>query len=106
MAAEAVLRCEREQQSPLLNSIVLAGGGACVEGTMERLKMEVETAIYGVGQGGFNRVKVLQAGVQERKICAWLGGSIVASLGSFHEMWVSRAEYAERGAGVVDTKCP
>ena len=53
-----------------------------------------------------NRVKVLQAGQQERKICAWLGGSIVASLGTFHEMWVSKGEYAEHGASIVDRKCP
>lgn len=106
MAATAVRRCEKEQQSPLLSSVVLAGGGACLEGTMERLKVELENAMYGPGQAGSTRVKVLQAGPQERKICAWLGGSIVGSLGTFHEMWVSKAEYGERGARVVDTKCP
>ncbi len=106
MVAEAVFRCEKDQQAQLINSVVLAGGGSCVEGTMERLKVEVETAIYGQAQGVLSRVKVLQAGPQERKICAWLGGSIVASLGSFHEMWISKAEYNERGGGIVDTKCP
>ena len=34
------------------------------------------------------RVKVASAGGgAERRIAAWLGGSILASLGTFHEMW-------------------
>lgn len=57
-------------------------------------------------QGMLNRLKVLQPPPSERKICAWLGGSIVASLGSFHDMWVSKQEYAEHGPGIVDRKCP
>ncbi len=95
----------RPQQLALIGNVILAGGGACLEGTAERLKAETETVLYGPGQG-MGRVRVLQANAQERRICAWLGGSIVASLGSFHEMWVSKQEYAERGAAVVDTKCP
>lgn len=93
------------QQLALIGNVILAGGGACVEGTAERLKVETETVLYGPGQG-MGRVRVLQANAQERRVCAWLGGSIVASLGSFHEMWVSRQEYEERGAGMVETKCP
>ncbi|KAJ2323170.1 NuA4 histone acetyltransferase subunit, partial [Coemansia sp. RSA 2681] len=41
----------------------------------------------------------------ERRATAWLGGSILASLGTFHQLWVSRAEYEEHGAGIVDKKC-
>ena len=52
------------------------------------------------------RVKTSAAGAGDRATSAWLGGSIVASLGSFHDMWVSRAEYDEVGAAVVHRKCP
>lgn len=38
------------QQAQLISSVVVAGGGACVEGTMERLKLEVETALAGQSQ--------------------------------------------------------
>ena len=34
------------------------------------------------------KVKKVAAGSNERKIGAWLGGSILGSLGSFHEMCV------------------
>lgn len=29
-----------------------------------------------------------------------------ASLGSFHELWVSRQEYEEFGTSIIDRKCP
>lgn len=42
----------------------------------------------------------------ERKYSAWIGGSILASLGTFQQMWVSKAEYDENGASISDRKCP
>lgn len=41
--------------------------------------------------------------------CALLcvaGGSILASLGSFQQMWLSKQEYQEHGAGIIHRKCP
>jgi actin-related protein len=34
------------------------------------------------------------------------GGSILASLGSFQQMWMSKQEYDEHGPGLVHRKCP
>jgi actin-related protein len=36
---------------------------------------------------------------------AWIGGSILASLGTFQQMWISRQEWDEEGAGALDRKC-
>jgi actin-related protein len=33
----------------------------------------------------------------ERRYGAWIGGSIVGSLGSFQQLWVSKNEYEETG---------
>lgn len=33
----------------------------------------------------------------ERQYSAWIGGSILASLGTFHQLWISRAEYQVSG---------
>jgi len=41
----------------------------------------------------------------ERKISQWIGGSILASLSTFQEMWVTSAEYAESGPTIVHRKC-
>eukprot|EP00929_Paragymnodinium_shiwhaense_P112182 TRINITY_DN80441_c0_g1_i1.p1 TRINITY_DN80441_c0_g1~~TRINITY_DN80441_c0_g1_i1.p1 ORF type:complete len:441 (+),score=72.19 TRINITY_DN80441_c0_g1_i1:63-1385(+) len=37
---------------------------------------------------------------------AWVGGSLVASLGSFEDFWMTRAEYEEVGSKLVEDKCP
>jgi len=34
------------------------------------------------------------------------GGSILASLGSFQQMWMSKQEYEEHGAGMIHKKAP
>jgi actin-related protein len=41
----------------------------------------------------------------ERNYGAWIGGSILASLGTFQQMWVSRAEYDEEGGAALERKC-
>lgn len=52
------------------------------------------------------RLKVISApGATERRFGAWTGGSILSSLGSFQQMWVSKQEYEEGGKAVVQTKC-
>ena len=67
----------------------------------------VEKILYG------NRLKINSVGPTDRSVgntaadralSPWLGGSIVGSLGSFHELWVSRKEYQECGASIVDRK--
>lgn len=41
----------------------------------------------------------------ERKYSVWIGGSILASLSSFQQMWVSKQEYDEAGPAIVHRKC-
>ena len=49
------------------------------------------------------KVKIIAA--PERKYSVWIGGSILASLHTFQEMWISRAEYEEAGPSIVHRKC-
>ena len=41
----------------------------------------------------------------ERLYSAWIGGSILASLSSFEQMWITRREYDEYGPKIVNRKC-
>lgn len=41
----------------------------------------------------------------ERKYSAWIGGSILASLSTFQNMWCSKHEYDEAGPGIVRREC-
>ena len=49
---------------------------------------------------------VCPANMVERRYSAWIGGSILASLGTFQQMWMSKAEYQEYGAGGIHKKAP
>jgi len=37
----------------------------------------------------------------ERKYSVWIGGSILASLSTFQQMWISKQEYDESGPQIV-----
>ena len=40
----------------------------------------------------------------ERKYSVWIGGSILASLSTFQQMWISKQEYDESGPSIVHRK--
>ncbi|PIC17045.1 hypothetical protein B9Z55_023429 [Caenorhabditis nigoni] len=50
-------------------------------------------------------MKIKIIGPPERKYSVWVGGSILASLTSFQEMWISKEEYDEAGSSLVNRKC-
>lgn len=108
MVCDAAFRCDRDQQAQLLGNVVLAGGGACIgptdQAVPDMLKEQVESIIHTHTPGW--RVKVLSPGMQERAVLSWLGGSILGSLGTFHDMWISKSEYEEWGPAIVNRKCP
>ena len=39
------------------------------------------------------------------KYSVWIGGSILASLSTFQQMWISKTEYDESGPSIVHRKC-
>ena len=105
MVGDSILRSDPDAQSTLLANMVLTGGNSCYDGLPDRLKYEVERRIHQHAPG--MRVKMTtNNNNSERGICPWLGGSIVGSLGSFHEIWVSKKDYDEFGVNIIDRKCP
>ena len=53
-----------------------------------------------------SRVRLHSPGnLVERKYASWVGGSILASLGTFHQMWISKKEYEEQGSMIVEKRC-
>lgn len=98
-----LLQCEIDTHAALLNNIVL-GGGLLLEGFPDRFKAALDLAVYSSLPSA--KVRVFSQSSSDRVCGAWLGGSIAASLGSLHDLWVSRREYEEFGATVLDRKCP
>jgi actin-related protein 4 len=96
----AVQLVDADQRPLLLSNIVVTGGTTLLYKFNERLNYEIN-AIY-----PSTRNKLIAPGsVVERKYAAWIGGSILASLGSFHQLWISQKEYEEHGPGIVEKRC-
>lgn len=104
MIVNSVVQCEAEVQQNLLSSLVVFGGN--VYGNfVDRLRASVERSVF--PSIAAPKVRTYTASnSNERLYASWLGGSILASLGSLHELWVSRKEYEEFGPAIFDRKCP
>merc|ERR1712179_606549 len=50
-------------------------------------------------------IKIKIIAPPERKYSVWIGGSILASLSPFQQMWISKQEYDECGPSIVHRKC-
>ncbi|CAN4115671.1 unnamed protein product [Withania somnifera] len=102
MVIESINKCDVDIRRELFSSILLAGGTASMQQLKERLEKDL---LEESPQAA--RVKVLASGnATERRFSVWIGGSILASLGSFQQMWFSKSEYEEHGASYVQRKCP
>ena len=95
-------RCDVDVRKDLFGGMLLAGGGSLFPQLRERLEAELhDAAPTNV------RVKVTASqNAVERKFATWIGGSILASLGSFQQMWVSKQQWSEEGSKIVHTQCP
>lgn len=100
LLAAALGAADVDLRPHLLANVVVTGGSSLIHGVTDRISHELSQ------QFPTTRVRIHAPGmVVERKFSAWIGGSILASLGSFHQMWISRKEYDENGAGLVEKRC-
>lgn len=100
MVRQSLAAVDIDLRPHLLGNVVVTGGTTLINGFTDRLHNEL-TAMY---PGA--RVKIQAAGLTaERRFGSWIGGSILGSLGTFHQMWVSRKEYEEFGVNVVEKRC-
>jgi actin-related protein len=49
-------------------------------------------------------LKVVCPDAVERRFGVWIGGSILASLGSFQQMWLTKAQYEDLGAAKAEKR--
>ena len=98
MTYKAIQKCDVDIRRDLFYNTVLSGGTTMFPGIAERLSKEL-TELNG------DRVRVKVVAPSERKYSVWIGGSILASLSSFQQMWVSKEEYDECGPSIVHRKC-
>jgi len=93
LVTAAIAASDPDIRRELYSGIVLSGGCSLFPGLAERLQAELALA---VPQMLSLKVKVLTGTTSaERQHASWIGGSILGSLGSFQQLWMSRAEYEE-----------
>jgi len=94
----SIMKCDIDIRKDLYKNTVLSGGTTMFPFIEERLQDEMKA----LAPAGMD-IKIIAP--PERKYSVWIGGSILASLSTFEEMWVGKDEYDEAGPTIVHRKC-
>lgn len=94
--------CDIDLRPALYGTVIVTGGNSLITGFSDRLQLDLSSRTP-----PSMRLKIIcSSQPAERRFGAWIGGSILASLGTFQQMWISKQEYEEVGKAQVDRKCP
>ncbi|XP_008944484.1 PREDICTED: actin, alpha skeletal muscle [Merops nubicus] len=94
----SIMKCDIDIRKDLYANNVLSGGTTMYPGIADRMQKEI-TALAPAP------VSWQIIAPPERKYSVWIGGSILASLSTFQQMWISKPEYDEAGPSIVHRKC-
>jgi len=92
-------RCGADLRPTLAKNVVLFGGNSLFPGLPLRVKKEFQSLMGDQPSGA--RIAV----PDDRRNLPWLGGSILASLSTFAERYISKENYDEHGPSFVHTRC-
>jgi len=95
---DSIMKCDVDIRSELYKNTVLSGGSTMFPGIAERIQKEIAALAPPT-----MTVKIVAP--PERKYSVWIGGSILASLSTFQQMWITKEEYDESGPAIVHRKC-
>merc|ERR1711900_72495 len=95
---DSIMKCDVDIRKDLYGNIVMSGGSTMFSQVDERMKKEIEA----LAPASMN-IKIIAP--PERKYSVWIGGSILSSLSTFEEMWITKDEYDESGPAIVHRKC-
>ncbi|KAI2509834.1 actin [Fragilaria crotonensis] len=84
----------------LCSNIVLVGGTSLLPNMEQRLSYEISGIISGKCKIVASKFPV------ERSQASFIGGSVLTSLGSFQQLWLSRKEYEDYGAALAIQRFP
>merc|ERR1712008_271828 len=94
----SIMKCDGDIRKDLYANTVMSGGTTMYPGIADRMQKEI-TALAP------STIKIKIIAPPERKYSVWIGGSILASLSTFQQMWISKQEYDECGPSIVHRKC-
>ncbi|XP_047315316.1 actin-7-like [Impatiens glandulifera] len=94
----SIMKCDVDIRKDLFENILLCGGSTMFLGFVERLSKELTLLVP-------DCIKIKVVAPPERKYSVWIGGSILASLSSFQQMWITKQQYDEFGSSIVHKRC-
>jgi len=94
----SIMKCDVDIRKDLYGNVVLSGGTTMFPGIADRMQKELVNLAP-------STIKIKIIAPPERKYSVWIGGSILASLSTFQQMWISKEEYDESGPAIVHRKC-
>merc|ERR1712048_203105 len=95
---QSIMKCDIDLRKALFSNVVLSGGTTMFQGIGERMTRELAVLAP-------STMKIKVVAPPERKYSVWIGGSILSSLSTFQQMWISKQEYDESGPSIVHRKC-
>jgi len=98
MVFKSIMNSDVDLRRDLFANVVLSGGTTMFPGIAERMTKELAALAP-------STVKIRIIAAPERKYSVWIGGSILSSLSTFEQMWISKTEYDESGPTIVHRKC-
>merc|ERR1719326_1226414 len=98
LAYESIMKCDVDIRRDLYTNTVLSGGTTMFPNIDVRLTKEMTSLAPA-------SIKVKIVAPPERKYSVWIGGSILSSLSTFQEMWISKDEYDDSGPRIVHQMC-
>nr|BAF96732.1 actin2 [Dicyema acuticephalum]BAF96733.1 actin2 [Dicyema acuticephalum] len=94
----SIMKCDIDIRKDLYANTVLSGGSTMFPGIADRMQKEITSLAP-------STMKIKIVSPPERKYSVWIGGSILASLSTFQQMWITKPEYDESGPSIVHRKC-
>lgn len=93
---------DADARKELCGNICLTGASSLIPNLEQRLSYELSTIVPST-----YKCRTLASRTSVERSCAsWIGGSIVTSLGSFQQLWLSKKEYEEYGPGLAIQRFP
>uniref|UniRef100_H0WBR6 Uncharacterized protein n=1 Tax=Cavia porcellus TaxID=10141 RepID=H0WBR6_CAVPO len=97
MAMQCITSCNPALWKMLFGHIILSGGTGSFSGLRLRLQRELIGLVSPT-------IEVKVATSPYAKYGAWVGGSILSSLSTFKDMWVTSSEYKDVGCSIISRR--
>ena len=95
----SIMTCNVDFRKHLYSNILISGGTTMTHGISKRIQNEIQNLV------SFNSIPIQIISPPDRKYSVWIGASVLSSLSTFQQMWITKHEYDESGPSIVHKKC-